>query len=81
MTEQERRDPGKDEPSVETVITAKDGLLTYRVLAYRALTSEECKKVVWRALQVDYIKEPEPGGEVILVTQIGNRSTDESIDP
>ncbi len=80
MTEQNRRELNQPEPTVETVITAKDGLFTYRVIAYRALSTEECKKVVWRALQVDYIDEPEPGGEVTLVTKIGNRSTDESID-
>ena len=77
---EEQRSPDDAEPTVESVVTARSGKFTYRVLAYRPLGREECQKVVWRALQVDYIQEPEPGGEVILVTKIGRRETDESAD-
>ena len=59
---------------METVITAKDAKFTYRVLAYRSLDSDECKKLVWRALRLRAIEEPAPGGETTLVTRIGGES-------
>ena len=55
---------------LETVITAKKGALTYRVLAYRQLTEEECKRVVVNALQTGEIEEPPPGGTATIVTDI-----------
>ena len=76
MTAEDRRQRVSAEPKVETVVTARDGKYTYRVLAYRPLDKDECKKIVWRALRVNYIQEPEPGGEVTLVTTIGRRETD-----
>ena len=79
MTDDRRREGDLAEPHVETVVTAGGGKFTYRVLAFRKLEREECKKVVWRALQVDHIAEPEPGGEVVLVTRIGRRDGDETI--
>lgn len=76
---EERRAPGGAEPTVETVVTAGDGQYTYRVLAYRRLHREECRKVVWRALRVGYLQEPPPGGEAVLVTRIGHREGDEQV--
>ena len=55
---------------LETMITAKKGALTYRVLAYRQLTEEECKRVVMDALQRGEIEEPPPGGTATIITDI-----------
>lgn len=70
--EQHRED---DRPSHEHVITARDGTLTYRVWAWRALGTEELREVVWQALQEGRLAEPEPGGTVELVTDLGRDGT------
>ena len=54
----------------ENVITARNGQLTFKVYAYRYLTYEELKQVVWQALQDGTIEEPEPGATTTLVTFI-----------
>jgi hypothetical protein len=56
---------------VESFVTAKNGQLTYRVIAYRKIENGELQRVVWGALQSGKLKEPEPGGVATLVTSIG----------
>lgn len=80
MEKTERRYAVTREPKVETEVTAKGGAFTFRVLAYRRLNSDEARKVVWRALQVGFIQEPEVGGVVILKTKIGHRTSDEIVN-
>ena len=76
----ERRVDDDGEPCVATTVTAGNGAYTYRVLAYRPLSYQECKLLVWRALKVGAIDEPEPGGVTTLVTRIGRRSSDTGVD-
>ena len=79
MTTDDRRYSSDARPTVETVVTARNSTFTYRVVAYRRLKLLECKKVVWRALQLKAIAEPEPGGETTLITKIGRREHDDRI--
>ncbi len=58
-------------PPVENVITAREGLLTYRVMAYRQLSERELMETVRTALENGEIEEPAPGGSVTLLTSIG----------
>lgn len=60
-----------DEPTVENIITARGGLVTYKILAYRFLTDQEMKTVVATALQANEIEEPAPGREAVLMSDIG----------
>lgn len=62
---------GEEEPSVENVIMARGGRFRYRVMAYRLLTEDERKKLVYDALQHGLLEEPEPGGTATLLTSIG----------
>ena len=80
MEKTERRDAVDRPPKVETEITARDGTFPYRVLAYRRLSNDEARNVIWRALQVGHIHEPESGGIVVLQTRIGHRNSDERAD-
>jgi hypothetical protein len=63
--------PHKEPERVENFVTAKNGQLTFRVLAYRRMDEEELRKVVFEALKAGKLKEPEPGGTATLVTDIG----------
>lgn len=58
-------------PDVESVIAARDGRPGYRVLAYRALTPDECAQAVQEALRLGRVREPEPGGIATVLTSIG----------
>jgi len=61
----------KVEPAtVENLITAKGGRLTYRVMAYRKMDKGELERAVWEALKSGGLKEPEAGGVATLVTDI-----------
>ena len=53
--------------TVESWITAEGGKFTYRILANRELSEDECKKVVMAALEDGRLREPEPGGQTTLV--------------
>ena len=59
---------------IEHVIRAKEGELTYRVLAYQDLSERECMELVWKALQDGRLKEPKPGETATLVTAIGRKT-------
>ena len=61
----------KEPEPVENLITAKHGQLTYRVMAYRKMENGELQRTVWEALQSGRLKEPEPGAEATLLTNIG----------
>jgi len=65
--------PYNDEeaPDVENLITARDGMFTYRVLAYRHLSEKERMEVVREALRLGHVHEPEPGGTATVMTAIG----------
>jgi len=58
-------------PDVENFITARDGLFTYRVLAYCHLSADELMCAVREALEQGRIQEPEPGGTTTVLTSIG----------
>ena len=58
-------------PDIENIITAREGLYTYRILAYRHLSDHERISVVKEALQNGNLKEPEPGGTATVLTNIG----------
>ena len=60
------------EPPVENIITAHDGELTYRVMAYRQLSLEEMMAVVRKGLEDGSIEEPSPGGATTVITTIGH---------
>jgi hypothetical protein len=62
---------GSEGPGVEHVITARDGRLTYRVLAFRHRTQEECAQAVHEALRLGHVREPAPGGSTTVLTSIG----------
>ena len=52
---------------VESWITAQGGQLTYRILATRTLSEDECKQAIVAALDDGRLREPEPGGQATLV--------------
>jgi hypothetical protein len=58
-------------PDIENIITAREGLYTYRILAYRHLSDHERVSVVKEALKNGNLKEPEPGGTATVMTNIG----------
>ncbi len=58
-------------PDIENIITAREGLFTYRILAYRHLSDHERVSVVKEALKNGNLKEPEPGGTATVLTNIG----------
>ena len=60
------------EPPVENIITARDGELTYRVMAYRKLTLEEMMELVRKGLDDGSIQEPSAGGATTVITTIGH---------
>ena len=60
------------EPPVENIITARDGELTYRVMAYRQLTLEEMMELVRAGLDDGSIQEPPAGGATTVVTTVGH---------
>ncbi len=62
--------PGKQPETIENLITAKGGQLTYRVMAYRKMEKGELERAVWEALKSGTLKEPESGGMATLVTDI-----------
>jgi hypothetical protein len=55
---------------VENFITAQGGKFTYRVLAYRTLTTEEMVPLVFAALNTGQVSEPAPGATATLITEI-----------
>jgi hypothetical protein len=61
----------EEAPDVENIITARDGMFTYRVLAYRHLSEQERMDVMHEALQLAHVSEPEPGGTATVMTAIG----------
>ena len=58
-------------PSVENTITALNGTLTYKVLAYRVLSEQEAMQVVAQQLKSGQLIEPAPGGVAVVATEIG----------
>ncbi len=65
-----------EEPEpVENLITAKNGQLTYRVMAYRRMEDGELQRTVWDALQSGRLREPELGGRATLFTDIGRQDS------
>ena len=58
-------------PDIENIITAREGLYTYRILAYRHLSDHERVSVVKEALENGNLKEPQPGGTATVLTNIG----------
>jgi hypothetical protein len=58
------------EPPIENVVTARNGTITYRVLAYRPLSPSETREVVRDALRSGRVREPEPGGMRTIITDI-----------
>ena len=67
----DRNEAAESGERCENIITAKNGKFTYKVYAYRLLTKDELKQVVWNALQSGEIMEPKPGGVARLITAIG----------
>ncbi len=63
------------EPLFENRIAAKDGTLNYKVMAYRQLTADEMRKIIWAALNDGSIVEPAPGGttHLELSTELENK--------
>ena len=60
------------EPPVENIITARNGELTYRVMAYRQLAKEEIMQLVRKGLDDGSIEEPSTGGTTTVITTIGH---------
>ena len=60
------------EPPVENIITARDGKLTYRVMAYRRLEREELMQLVRAGLDNGSIEEPDAGCVTTIITTIGH---------
>lgn len=65
------RSPINPRPDVEHVVTARNGSLTYRVFAWRHLSEPEAQEVVADALRAGRVKEPPPGGEATVYSDIG----------
>lgn len=59
------------QPLVENVVTARSGMFTYRVMAFRHLAEHEQMDLIRQALEDGRLQEPEPGGTATLITDIG----------
>lgn len=60
------------EPPIENIITAREGTLTYRVMAYRALSQQEMMGLVRQGLDDGSIREPATGGVTSVITTLGH---------